>query len=217
MTSKDQLTVLECIRCGAFSISESLSFAEQHEQMKQHLDIAHAYWDLENLGAHAQTYKANFRRKARQRSEYAWQDAIESLQTNRTQLESLNKTSQRRQWFGILGSILLFIGVFAPIISVPIVGNVNYFQNGKGDGVIVTISDKGDMAMPVILNFEMTDGQSTLLKVPADIWFGGKRTYVASVPLMGKTLRSISLDPDNRFQDLNRDNNVWVAASAGVR
>jgi hypothetical protein len=73
------------------------------------------------------------------------------------------------------------------------------------------------MAMPVILNFEMTDGQSTLLKVPADIWFGGKRTYVASVPLMGKTLRSISLDPDNRFQDLNRDNNVWVAASAGVR
>lgn len=27
--------------------------------------------------------------------------------------------------------------MFTPIISIPIVGSVNYFQNGKGDGVIV--------------------------------------------------------------------------------
>ena len=78
-----------------------------------------------------------------------------------------------------------------------------------GGGVIVTINDKGDMAMPVILNFEMTDGHSTLLKVPADVWFSGNRKYVATVPLMGKTLKSISLDPENRFQDLDRSNNVW--------
>ena len=79
----------------------------------------------------------------------------------------------------------------------------------KGDGVTVTIRDKGDMAMPIILNFEMTDGQSTLLKVPGEVWFSGKRTYVARIPLMGKTLKSVTLDPENRFQDLDTSNNVW--------
>jgi hypothetical protein len=44
-----------------------------------------------------------------------------------------------RQLLGLIGSIILFIGVFTPIISIPIVGNMNYFQNGTGDGVIVLV------------------------------------------------------------------------------
>src|ERR1043165_399933 len=40
---------------------------------------------------------------------------------------------------GIAGSLVLFVGVFTPIVSMPVVGNVNYFQNGEGDGVIVLI------------------------------------------------------------------------------
>ena len=41
--------------------------------------------------------------------------------------------------FGIIGSLILILGVFAPIVSAPIVGNINYFQNGKGDGIIVLV------------------------------------------------------------------------------
>jgi len=44
-----------------------------------------------------------------------------------------------RQILGIVGAIVLFIGVFTPIVSIPFMGNMNYFQNGKGDGVIVII------------------------------------------------------------------------------
>ena len=33
---------------------------------------------------------------------------------------------QTKQLLGLIGSIALFIGVFAPILSVPIVGNMNY-------------------------------------------------------------------------------------------
>lgn len=33
---------------------------------------------------------------------------------------------------GLFGSLLLFIGVFAPIVSVPVVGNVNYMSSGDG-------------------------------------------------------------------------------------
>ena len=36
-----------------------------------------------------------------------------------------------------LGACLLFLGVFMPIVSLPFLGSVNYFANGKGDGVLV--------------------------------------------------------------------------------
>ena len=44
-----------------------------------------------------------------------------------------------RGLLGILGSALLFVGVFLPILSVPILGNINYFRNGQGDGVFILI------------------------------------------------------------------------------
>jgi len=40
---------------------------------------------------------------------------------------------------GLAGTIILVIGVFCPIISAPIIGDINLFQNGKGDGVILLI------------------------------------------------------------------------------
>jgi len=39
----------------------------------------------------------------------------------------------------LIGSILLFIGVFCPFISVPILGGVNYFQSGRSLGTIVAL------------------------------------------------------------------------------
>ena len=62
--------------------------------------------------------------------------------------KSLNSDSQENQipllmntklLLGVLGSSILFIGVFMPIISIPVVGNRNYFQNGRGDGAIVLL------------------------------------------------------------------------------
>jgi len=44
-----------------------------------------------------------------------------------------------KQLLGLIGSAVLFVGVFAPIVSIPIMGNMNYFQNGKGDGTIVLV------------------------------------------------------------------------------
>ncbi|MGK5095252.1 SHOCT domain-containing protein [Deltaproteobacteria bacterium TL4] len=40
---------------------------------------------------------------------------------------------------GIVGSILTFIGVFCPIVSAPVIGSLNYFQNGKGDCTIIIL------------------------------------------------------------------------------
>jgi len=38
---------------------------------------------------------------------------------------------------GLAGAAVLFIGAFLPIVSLPVVGSVNYFNNGLGDGVIL--------------------------------------------------------------------------------
>lgn len=52
---------------------------------------------------------------------------------------SQTSNMQTRQMLGLVGSAILFIGVFMPIVSIPLAGNINYFQNGKGDGVIIII------------------------------------------------------------------------------
>lgn len=44
-----------------------------------------------------------------------------------------------KQMLGLAGSILLVIGVFSPIVSAPIMGNMNYIQNGRGEGIIVLV------------------------------------------------------------------------------
>ena len=64
--------------------------------------------------------------------------------------------------------------------------------------------------MPIIARFDFADGYNTV-NIPADVWFEGHRSRTFSWPLRGKTLKSITLDPEYRFQDLDRANNVWNA------
>lgn len=40
---------------------------------------------------------------------------------------------------GLSGSAVLALGTFTPIVSMPIVGSINYFNNGQGDGVFVLV------------------------------------------------------------------------------
>lgn len=54
--------------------------------------------------------------------------------------EFLNKKHQSTQREMNLGGILLnFIGIFMPIVKIPIAGGMNYSQNGKGDGVVILV------------------------------------------------------------------------------
>jgi len=43
----------------------------------------------------------------------------------------------QRQIVGLMGAALLAIGVFMPLLSGPFGMSVNYFSNGKGDGVFI--------------------------------------------------------------------------------
>ena len=72
----------------------------------------------------------------------------------------------------------------------------------RGTNAIVTIRDKGDMAMPIILRVDYTNGSSDTVIQDADVWFTGTRQVAMTIPLRGKTIKSVTLDPDSRFQDL---------------
>ena len=37
----------------------------------------------------------------------------------------------------LIGAALIFVGVFVPIVSLPIMGSINFFMNGRGDGTIL--------------------------------------------------------------------------------
>jgi len=68
-------------------------------------------------------------------------DAATKFHESRESSEPYERGNKKgtKQLLGIIGSAVLFVGVFTPIVSMPIMGNINYFQNGKGDGVIVLV------------------------------------------------------------------------------
>ena len=89
-------------------------------------------------------------------------DAATKFHESREYSEPYERGNKKgtKQLLGLIGSAILFVGVFAPIISIPIMGNMNYFQNGKGDGVIVLVL--------AVISFILV-----LLKKFKGLWFTG--------------------------------------------
>lgn len=69
----------------------------------------------------------------------------EKINASNTEAKKENQTFYPTQQIetpmllGILGAITLLVGIFLPLVTVPIVGQINYFRNGQGDGVIILI------------------------------------------------------------------------------
>jgi hypothetical protein len=62
--------------------------------------------------------------------------------------------------------------------------------------------------MPVRLVVNRTTGQADSLAVPADVWFGGERRRTVRVS-REPAVKSIEIDPDREFPDIDRSNQVW--------
>ena len=60
----------------------------------------------------------------------------------------------KKAQLGIIGSILLMFGTLVPIVSVPIAGSQNYFQNGNGGGLIVIALGLAGIAFVVAKKFQ---------------------------------------------------------------
>jgi hypothetical protein len=92
----------------------------------------------------------------------------------------------------------------------------------SGNRATVTVREDGGMPSPVVLkvelggsgaatpmsNAKMADANTAIVTYPVDVWFGGSRTFVASLDF-GRPIQRITLDPGGRFPDRIVTDNVW--------
>jgi hypothetical protein len=92
----------------------------------------------------------------------------------------------------------------------------------SGNRATVTVRQDGEMPSPVVLkvelggsgaaatmaNAKMIDGNTAIVTYPVDVWFGGSRTFVASLDF-GRPIQKVTLDPYGRFPDRVTSDNIW--------
>ncbi len=67
----------------------------------------------------------------------------------------MSREASQSFWLGVIGAALLIGGVFAPVVHIPLVGQLDYFQNGRGDGVFVLILGLLSLLFVVTQNFRV--------------------------------------------------------------
>lgn len=86
--------------------------------------------------------------------------------------------------------------------------NVAYVSGDSSKGALVTITNLDRMAMPVILQYQSVSGKTGEVKIPVEVWQNGN-TWIEKLNTNEK-LKSVTIDPDHAFPDMNVDNNTWT-------
>jgi hypothetical protein len=73
----------------------------------------------------------------------------------------------------------------------------------------IVVEDLGDAPMPVLLRVTRADGTTVEQALPVDPWLAGRTTQ--SLTVEGQVTH-VAIDPDLRFPDVQRENNVWSAS-----
>jgi hypothetical protein len=72
----------------------------------------------------------------------------------------------------------------------------------------ITFSNKGDLVMPIIIEWKFKDGTSEIERIPVQIWRKNEKK-VTKTFLKNKEVQSVSLDPYKETADIDESNNVW--------
>jgi hypothetical protein len=88
------------------------------------------------------------------------------------------------------------------------VKDVKYIDNDPSKGVLITIENLDQMAMPVTVAVKEQNGNTGTVNLPVEIWQrAGEWTFKYNSTSM---IDSVTIDPDNKLPDVDRDNNVWT-------
>ncbi len=80
----------------------------------------------------------------------------------------------------------------------------------------ITLSNKGGLVMPVIIEWTYKDGSKETEKLPAEIWRTNEKT-VTKVFVKEKEVTNVVLDPQKEVADINTDDNVFPKADASTK
>src|SRR4051812_7260029 len=76
-----------------------------------------------------------------------------------------------------------------------------------GDSTFITLSNRGQMVLPVQLELRYADGATERRDLPVQMWYlGSKFTYRMAGP---KQVVAVVVDPGRVYPDIARDNNEW--------
>ncbi len=81
-----------------------------------------------------------------------------------------------------------------------------------GDSVEITIEDRGEAPMPVLLAITRANGRTERLTVPVDVWLAGATRHTLRVP-GAPAITRVVIDPEQRFPDIDRSNQEWTSPS----
>ncbi len=82
------------------------------------------------------------------------------------------------------------------------------FLNAGYNFYELTFENKGGLVMPVIFEFQYTDGTNEIVRIPAEIWRRGN-TSVTKTFKREKEVKKIILDPFLETADVDRSNNYF--------
>lgn len=78
----------------------------------------------------------------------------------------------------------------------------------------ITFTNKGELVMPIIIEWTYKDGTKEIEKIPAEIWRNNEKT-VTKVFLKDKEVTDIKLDPKEETSDIKTDDNVFPRSASG--
>ena len=79
----------------------------------------------------------------------------------------------------------------------------------SGERVTITVEDRGDAPMPVLLTLTLADGSTREERLPVEPWLAGaqKQTLTVDVP---SAVTRVEIDPERYLPDVERSDNVWT-------
>ena len=87
------------------------------------------------------------------------------------------------------------------------VKDVEYIEQDPAKGALITIENMEKMAMPAVVDVELVSGAKERFTFPVEIWQRGSSwTFRTSTNI---PIKSVTVDPDHVFPDINSKNNVW--------
>ena len=92
------------------------------------------------------------------------------------------------------------------------VKEVKYVESDPSKGAIITVENLEEMAMPVVMAIQQENGKIDTLTLPVEIWQHGP-TKAFAYPSTSK-IKSITIDPEHDFPDINPSNNIWTGQAA---
>jgi hypothetical protein len=80
----------------------------------------------------------------------------------------------------------------------------------------VTLSNKGGLVMPVIIEWTYKDGTREIEKIPAEIWRLNEKK-VTKVFVKDKEVANVMVDPNAEIADINVDDNIFPRSEQGSK